>query len=358
MIEDLNLTAPVRDGILRHSSGAGEPATLEGKIVRLVDRIAYINHDIDDALRAGRDRARRPAGRARSRSSATPGSQRIDTLVHDLVEHSERAGDIVQGEAGRRRDAAAAHVHVRARLPRPDRARPSTRKIERVLRGLFDWYVEHPDELPEGVPGATEADRVIDYLAGMTDRFAHPRLAGPLRPAGPGDLMAALHRRLARARPRRGRLRRAGRRAHRAQAGGPAADDRACARSTTSARRRSASTRSRSSTTASAAGRAATSSSSRWRPRGSTSPVRWSRSPSGRGSSSSARRRTRARPSGAAGATGCSRCSSAPRRTTCACCGSRAEAAPARAYLGRARAAGGRAARVPRRVLPAARGTA
>ena len=53
VIERLNLTAPVRDGILRHSSGAGEPATLEGKIVRLVDRIAYINHDIDDALRAG-----------------------------------------------------------------------------------------------------------------------------------------------------------------------------------------------------------------------------------------------------------------------------------------------------------------
>src|ERR671928_1497720 len=53
VLERLNLTEPVRDGILRHSSGAGEPATLEGRIVRLVDRIAYINHDIDDALRAG-----------------------------------------------------------------------------------------------------------------------------------------------------------------------------------------------------------------------------------------------------------------------------------------------------------------
>ena len=53
VVEELNLTAAVRDGILRHSSGAGEPSTLEGKIVRLVDRIAYINHDIDDALRAG-----------------------------------------------------------------------------------------------------------------------------------------------------------------------------------------------------------------------------------------------------------------------------------------------------------------
>ena len=62
VLERLNLTDPVRDGILRHSSGAGEPATLEGKIVRLVDRIAYINHDIDDALRAGVLEARRAAG--------------------------------------------------------------------------------------------------------------------------------------------------------------------------------------------------------------------------------------------------------------------------------------------------------
>src|SRR5689334_10934629 len=87
VLEDLNLTAPVRDGILRHSSGAGEPATLEGRIVRLVDRIAYINHDIDDALRAGvlvpddlpvEDIA----------ILGPTGPSRIDTLVHDLVEHS------------------------------------------------------------------------------------------------------------------------------------------------------------------------------------------------------------------------------------------------------------------------------
>ena len=51
-------------------------------------------------------------------------------------------------------------------------ARAEHAKIERVLRGLFDWYCEHPEELPEVVPGATEGDRVIDYLAGMTDRFA------------------------------------------------------------------------------------------------------------------------------------------------------------------------------------------
>ena len=160
-------------------------------------------------------------------------------------------------------------------------ARAEHAKIERVLQGLFDWYCDHPSELPEGVPGASEADRVIDYLAGMTDRFAIRAWTRPLRAAGPRDLM-----------PRytddsRERVRDAvdfvelvGARTE-LKAAGPRADDRACARSTTSARRRSGSTRSRSSTTASAAGRAATSSSSRWRPRGSTSPARSRCSPSG-----------------------------------------------------------------------------
>src|SRR5689334_9800695 len=96
VIEPLNLTAVVRDGILRHSSGAGEPLTLEGKIVRLVDRIAYINHDIDDALRAG---VLYPEALPAAELAVLgdTGSERIDRLVHDLVEHSDRAGDIVQG---------------------------------------------------------------------------------------------------------------------------------------------------------------------------------------------------------------------------------------------------------------------
>src|SRR5437868_13707477 len=86
-LEELNLTEPVRDGILRHSSGAGEPATLEGRIVRLVDRIAYINHDIDDAVRAGvLGQDDLPAEEIAILGPT--GSARIDTLVHDLVDHS------------------------------------------------------------------------------------------------------------------------------------------------------------------------------------------------------------------------------------------------------------------------------
>src|SRR2546423_7958367 len=93
----LNLTVPVRDGIVGHSGRAQEPSTLEGKIVRLVDRIAYVNHDIDDALRAGVIAAGDLPASPIAILGDT-GSRRIDALVHDLVEHSARAGQIVQGE--------------------------------------------------------------------------------------------------------------------------------------------------------------------------------------------------------------------------------------------------------------------
>ena len=166
-LESLNLTAAVRDGILRHSSGAGEPATLEGKIVRLVDRIAYINHDIDDAVRAGVLSPDALPGEEIAVLGET-GSARIDRLVHDLVEHSERAGDIVQGD-----EVGSAMARLRTfmfeRVYLGPTARAEHARIERVLRGLFDWYCEHPEELP---PGDVLADRVVDWIAGMTDRYA------------------------------------------------------------------------------------------------------------------------------------------------------------------------------------------
>jgi dGTPase len=170
VLEDLNLTAPVRDGILRHTSGAGTPGSFEGRIVKLVDRIAYINHDIDDALRAGVLSPRDLPERELAVLGAT-GSARIDTLVHDLVEHSERAGDVVQGaEIGsamlRLRTFMFEHVYL------GPTARAEHVKLERVLRGLFDWFAEHPQDAPELARGASSEDRVIDYLAGMTDRFA------------------------------------------------------------------------------------------------------------------------------------------------------------------------------------------
>jgi dGTPase len=167
----LNLTAPVRDGILGHSGRAPVPRTLEGRIVRLLDRVAYINHDIDDALRAGvldeADLPREPIA-----ALGTSGSQRIDTLVHDVVESSERAGDIVQsGHVGDAMSALRDFMFANVYLA--DAARREHAKIARMIRVLFDHWCEHPQEIPILTPDAADdlPTRVTDYLAGMTDRF-------------------------------------------------------------------------------------------------------------------------------------------------------------------------------------------
>ena len=164
----LNLTEQVRDGILGHSGRAEPPATLEGAIVRITDRFAYLNHDIDDALRAGvlaADELPRDALEVLGDS----GSRRIDALVHDLVEHSERAGEIVQGEA-----AASAMSALRdfmfERVYLGPVARREHSKVEGVVRTLFAHYCEHPPEL--ALDGSqTLATRVTDYISGMTDRY-------------------------------------------------------------------------------------------------------------------------------------------------------------------------------------------
>ena len=165
--EGLNLTDQVRDGILRHT-GSERPATLEGQIVRVVDRIAYINHDIDDAIRAGvivRDEL--PIEEIEVLGET--GSRRIDTLVRDLVARSADAGSIVQGpEVGAAMDRLRAFMFDRVYLG--EAARREHPRIERMLRTLFAHYAEHPP--PALVAGASEAERVVDYLAGMTDRFA------------------------------------------------------------------------------------------------------------------------------------------------------------------------------------------
>jgi dGTPase len=173
----LNLTEPVRDGILCHSGRAPEPATLEGRIVRIVDRVAYINHDIDDALRAGVLASDALPTEALEVLGPT-GSRRIDALVHDLVEHSAATGDIVQGE-----EAGAAMSELREfmfdHVYLGPVARREHAKIRTVIRSLFDHYVESPELLPAPGPlssapgrgGDALAQRVTDYLAGMTDRY-------------------------------------------------------------------------------------------------------------------------------------------------------------------------------------------
>jgi dGTPase len=165
----LNLTDPVRDGIVSHSGRARQPATLEGKIVRLMDRVAYINHDIDDALRAGLLAARDlPAGPIERLGDT--GSKRIDTLVHDLVEHSAPARDIVQGETVGGAMAQLREFMFERVYLGPEATREHA-KVRLVVRSLFDHYCAHPEEIPDSIPQGELARRVTDYLAGMTDRF-------------------------------------------------------------------------------------------------------------------------------------------------------------------------------------------
>jgi dGTPase len=157
--ESLNLTEEVRDGILTHT-GSQEPATLEGKIVRIVDRVAYINHDIDDAVRFGiLDPAELPHEQVALLGDR--GSRRIDTLVHDLVESSERAGDIVQSE-----EIGGAMLALRTFMFERVYLGPQTRSEQERARAtvhrIFEYLAERGDEPEE----------IVEFIAGMTDRFA------------------------------------------------------------------------------------------------------------------------------------------------------------------------------------------
>ena len=171
--EGLNLTEPVRDGILNHT-GSGRPATLEGRIVRLVDRVAYINHDIDDAIRAriiGED----DLPGAEIELLGVTGSERIDTLVRDIVGQSRVVGDVAQSE-----EIGGAMLRLRKfmfqRVYLGPEARSEHERVQRALRSLFDHYLEHPDEVPGAADardrGEDDVTRSVDYVAGMTDRFA------------------------------------------------------------------------------------------------------------------------------------------------------------------------------------------
>jgi len=157
--ESLNLTEEVRDGILTHT-GPQEPATLEGKIVRIVDRVAYINHDIDDAIRFGiLAPAELPQDEVRLLGDR--GSRRIDRLVHDLVESSALAGDIVQSE-----EIGSAMLKLRSfmfeRVYLGPHARLEQERARTAVRRIFEHLAA------EGQP----PDQIVEFVAGMTDRFA------------------------------------------------------------------------------------------------------------------------------------------------------------------------------------------
>jgi len=168
----LNLTEQVRDGILNHT-GSRKPATLEGRIVKLVDRVAYINHDIDDALRAG---ILRPGDlpAAEIELLGPTGSIRIDTLVADIVENSRGTADIRQSE-----EVGMAMLRLRKfmfdRVYLGATARSEHARVERTMTGLFEHYLANPEIIPALDPTADDVQRVTDYIAGMTDRYCIAR---------------------------------------------------------------------------------------------------------------------------------------------------------------------------------------
>jgi dGTPase len=155
----LNLTYEVCHGILTHT-GDQEPQTLEGKIVRIVDRVAYINHDIDDAIRFGL-LGDSDLPREEIELLGPTGSMRIDRLVQDLVHTSSEAGDIVQSrEVGEAMLSLRAFMFERVYLgPQVD---GEHRRAHDVVRRIFEHLIERGDDV----------DEAVDFLAGMTDRFA------------------------------------------------------------------------------------------------------------------------------------------------------------------------------------------
>lgn len=169
----LNLTAVVRDGILHHS-GPIPPATQEGQCVSRADRIAYINHDIDDAIRAGvLDEAALPP--ALTRVLGASHGERIDTMIRDVITESA-GGEGVRmsaeiGEAtGELRNFLFERVYMREEVLREEE------KADRLLEALFHYTLAHPEIMPmdyieRGFREGLEKT-VCDFLAGMTDRYA------------------------------------------------------------------------------------------------------------------------------------------------------------------------------------------
>ena len=169
--DGLNLSWEVRDGIVNHTWSMPQPATLEAQVVRFADRIAYVNHDVDDAIRAGVLTEPELPPQATEALGHSHG-ERINALVTDLIEHSDgpdvRLSPWAFGALDVLRDFMFDRVYLR------DEARAEQDKAIGLVRSLFAYYLDHPDQVPaeyHRAPGDLPT-RVADYIAGMTDRFA------------------------------------------------------------------------------------------------------------------------------------------------------------------------------------------
>ena len=183
--EGLNLTYEVRMGILGHT-GDRIPETLEGRIVRWADRYAYVNHDIDDAIRAGiLENSDIP--RSVSKVLGSTHSQRINTLVCDTITTSREAGDIclspqVEKALQDLREFMFQNVY------RNPVAKGQEIKARGMLKRMYEYYYNHPEALPEDFQPQLSFDgmerTVCDYIAGMTDNYAVDKYTELFIPSG------------------------------------------------------------------------------------------------------------------------------------------------------------------------------
>lgn len=173
--QGLNLTKEVRDGIRNHST-AGNPSTLEGKIVRLCDKIAYVNSDIDDAIR-GKVIREEDIPEKFTRVLGNTLRERLNTLIHDLISNSMGKNDIILSE---QMDAAlkGLRTFMFETVYINSVAKAEEGKAEYMINLLYEYYLEHPEEMSSEYcqrieeKGEKTERAVCDFIAGMTDRYA------------------------------------------------------------------------------------------------------------------------------------------------------------------------------------------
>ena len=183
----MNLTMEVRDGIVNHT-GDNIPFTLEGQVVRFSDRIAYINHDIDDAIRGGIIHPEDlPADCIKTLGSSH--GERIDTLVKDIIRNSDGKNKIVQSEeAGKYMNLLRNFMFENVYDNPIVKAEAEIEKIRHLIYTLYDYYLERPELLPSDLKHLLEKDGaeevVKDHIAGMTDRYAQTIYTQTFVPVG------------------------------------------------------------------------------------------------------------------------------------------------------------------------------
>ena len=167
----LNLTYEVLDGILHHTKGE-EAHTLEGRIVRTADRVAYINHDIDDAVRAGVI-SNDDIPRDIAKHLGCTKSQRINTLVSSIVNNSV---DTVKMDGETEKYYDLLHEFLFESVYKNPVAKSEETKVKGIVEGLFEYYGKNPEKMSEEYLAITETDgkerAITDYIAGMTDHYA------------------------------------------------------------------------------------------------------------------------------------------------------------------------------------------